>query len=101
MEVEDISSYLKDNCGERYSVLEANEKCDAYYINLERTINIFVGDVEYLNSRINNYNEWTETENNSAIATQHYDKLEEYKAKKYTHYVDLNDDGTVLGMNKG
>ena len=99
VEVEDISSYLKDKCTQRYSVLEANDKCDAYYINLEKSINIFIGDIEYFNSRIKNYNEWTETENNSLIATEKYDKLEEYKPKKYTEYVDLNDDGTYLGRN--
>ncbi len=98
-EIEDISSYLKDKCTQRYSVLEANDKCDAYYINLEKSINIFIADMELFNSKIKEYNKWTETENSSAIATKKYDKLEEFKVKKYTEYVDLNDDGTYLGRN--
>ena len=32
-EIEDISSYLKDKCTGKYSVVETNEKCNAYYIN--------------------------------------------------------------------
>lgn len=99
MEIEDISSYLNDKCNKRYSVLEANDKCGAYYKNLEKTINIFVGDMEFFNSKIKDFNEWTEVENKSLIATKKYDKLSEYNIKKYTDYVDLNDDGTYLGRN--
>lgn len=96
-EIEDASSYLKDKCTKRYSVLEANDKCTAYYINLEKTINIFIGDIETFNAKIKEFNEWTETENESVIATKKYDKLDEIKPSKYTDYVDLNDDGTYLG----
>ena len=98
-EIEDISSYLKEKCTVRYSVLTANDQCDAYYKNLEKSINIFVGDMEYFNSKIKDYNTWTETENNSLIATKKYEKLDEFKAEKYTEYVDLNDDGTYLGRS--
>ena len=98
-EIEDISSYLKDKCTIRYSVLEANDKCDAYYINLEKSINIFIADMELFNSKINDYNKWTDEENSSVIATKQYEKLNNFVAKKYTEYVDLNDDGTYLGRN--
>ena len=98
-EIEDASSYLRDNCIRRYSKLEANEKCDAYYINLEKSINIFIGDLEYFNSKIKDFNDWTETENKSLIATKTYEKLNGYTAKRYTEYVDLNNDGTYLGRN--
>lgn len=97
-EIENGSSFLQEKCTVRYSVLDANDKCDAYYINLEKSINIFVGDIEYFNGIIKNYNEWTEIENKSLIATDHYDTLELFTAKKYTDYVDLNNDGTKLGM---
>ena len=96
-EIDDMSSFLKEKCTKRYYVLEANDKCDAYYKNLEKTINTFIGDVTYFNSKIKDYNEWTETENNSVIATKKYDKLDEYTAKKYTDYVDLNNDEVYLG----
>ena len=98
-EIEDASEYLRDNRNRRYSKLDANEKCDAYYINLEKSINIFIGDLEFFNSKIKDFNEWTETENTSLIATKTYEKLNEYTAKKYSDYVDLNDDGTYLGRN--
>lgn len=98
-EIEDISTYLKEKCQKRYSVLEANDKCTAYYINLEKSINIFLGDLEYYNSKIKEYNDWTEVENNSVIKERTYDKLEEYKPKKYVDFVDLNNDGTYLGRN--
>lgn len=100
-EIEDISSYLKDKCTTRYSILEANDKCDAYYINLEKSINIFVADMELFNAKIDDYNKWTEEENNSVIATKKYDSLNKFAAKKYTEYVDLNNDGTYLGKNSG
>ncbi len=97
MEIEDISTYLKDKCDKRYSILVANDQCDAYYKNLEKTINIFIEDMNVFNKKIKDFNDWTEIENNSVIKTRTYDKLEEYKIKKYNEYVDLNDDGTYLG----
>ena len=97
IEVQDLSVYLSEKCEKRYSVLEANDQCDAYYKNLEKTINIFIEDTNILNAKIKAYNEWTETENNSLTSTETYEKLDEYKIKKYTDYVDLNDDGTYLG----
>ena len=99
VEIEDISSYLSSKCKKRYSFLEANDKCDGYYKILEKTINVFIGDIEYFNSRIKDYNDWTEVENESLIKEKTYSKLDEYKIKKYTDYVDLNGDGTYLGMN--
>ncbi len=97
MEIEDISTYLKDKCDKRYSILVANDQYDAYYKNLEKTINIFIEDMNVFNKKIKDFNDWTEIENNSVIKTRTYDKLEEYKIKKYNEYVDLNDDGTYLG----
>lgn len=98
-ELEDISSYLKEKCVDKYSVSNANEKCNAYYINLEKATNIFIEDIIFFNSKIKEYNEWTEVENKSVIATVKYKKLDEYKSEKYTDYVDLNKDGTYLGMS--
>lgn len=98
-EVEDISSFLKEKCVNSYSVASANEKCNAYYINLERTINIFVGSIKYLNTKIDEYNEWTKTENESVGTTVKYEALDRYTSKYYNDYVDLNKDGTFLEMN--
>ncbi len=98
-EIENMSSYLESKCKDKYSVIETNDKCNAYYINLEKTINIFIGDAKYFNSKIKEYNEWTKTENESVIAETKYEELNEYEIKKYKDYVDLNKDGTFLGMN--
>ena len=97
-EIEDVSSYLKEKCNKRYSVLEANDKCDAYFINLEKTINFFVSDLDFFNSKIDDFNEWIKTENESILVTKKYKELEKHEAKKYTKSVDLNNDGTYLGM---
>lgn len=99
VEIEDISSYLNEKCKSKYSLVETNEKCIAYFINLEKTINIFVGDVKFFNSKIKEFNEWTKTENESVVSKEVYDELKEYSVKKYKDYVDLNNDGTYLGMN--
>ncbi len=98
-EIEDGSHYLKQKCNKRYSVLTANDKCDAYFINLEKTINIFIGDLKYFNSKIDAYNEWIVEENKSVLVTNKYKPLDNYIAKKYTKYVDLNEDETYLGMS--
>lgn len=99
-EIEDVSAYLEDKCTSKYSVSEANDKCIAYYLNLERTINTFIRDNEYFNSKIKEFNEWTVEENKSVLMNAvKYDELEEFKAEKYTKYVDLNKDGTYLGQN--
>lgn len=99
-EIEDASSFLAKKCVDKYSVHEANDKCIAYYRNLEMTINVFVGDLEFFNSKIKEFNAWTEEENKSVLMTAiKYDKLEEFVSTKYTEYVDLNKDGTYLGQN--
>ena len=96
-ESSDISSFLKDKCQKKYSVLEANSTCDAYYINLEKTINLYIVDIELFNKKIDEYNAWTDKENSSVSATVEYAKLEKYAGINYTDYVDLNEDGTFLG----
>ena len=99
VELDDMSSYLKDNCKKAYSSSDANNKCYAYYINLEKSINLFIGDVKLFNSKIDEYNEWTEEANESEFNTKKYDKLEKYKPIKYNDYVDLNNDGTLLAKS--
>lgn len=99
IDIDDESEYLSKSCVKRYSVNDANELCDAYYINLEKSINLFIGDVEFFNSKIDEYNKWTETENESIITFVKYEKLEKYDTKKYQEYVDLNNDETYLGKS--
>lgn len=98
-EIEDTSSYLKDKCKSKYSSSDANEKCNYYYIYLEKSINMFVEDIKFFNNKIDEYNKWIEAENESVIKEDAHEKLKKYDSKKYKDYVDLNNDGTYLGMN--
>ena len=99
-EIEDASSFLAKKCVDKYSVHEANDKCIAYYRNLEMTINTYIGDLEFFNSKIKEFNEWTAEENKSVLMNAiKYDTLEKFESTKYTEYVDLNKDGTYLGQN--
>ena len=98
-EMEDTSSYLGEKCKKQYSISEANEKCDFYYKLMEKTINIYLDDLKFFNSKINEYNEWIKEENESDIEEKNYKELDNFSSNKYHDYVDLNDDGTYLGMN--
>ena len=86
--ISDASAFLEAKCVDKYADSNANDKCIAYYINLEKTINVYVGDMSFFNSKIKEFNEWTEEENQSVLMTAvKYDKLEEFV------------DGTYLGQN--
>ena len=98
-ELDEMSSYLKENCKKRYSAASANKSCNNYYIYLEKTTNLFIGDVKFFSKKVEDYNEWIVEENKSEFIKVKYKELEEYKSSKYTKYVDLNKDDTYLGMN--
>lgn len=100
-EVEDSATYLKANCIDAsYSKSDANSKCTAYIINYEKTVNSFVGDIEFLNNKIEEYNEWIEIENEELEEKDKYKKLAEFEVKYYKDYIDINSDGIYLGKNK-
>ena len=97
-EVEDAAAYLKDNCeNPTYSSIDANTKCNSYVINLEKTINVFVLDVEYFNSKLKEYNEWIIEENKSLKENEKYNELALYETFKYKDYIDVDNDGVYLG----
>lgn len=97
-EVEDAASYLKSNClNESYSSTDANNKCNAYIINYERTVNSFVGDINFFNSKIDEYNEWAIKENEELNENEKYKPLEKFTSSYYKEYIDINNDGTYLG----
>lgn len=96
-EVEDTAIYLKDHCLKNsYSSIDANSKCTSYIMNYEKTVNSFVGDIEFFNSKIKEYNEWA-TKENSELQTEKYKSLESFVPKIYKEYIDINNDGTYLG----
>ena len=97
-EIDDMDDYLYKNCKNKfYSNGDINRDCLTYIRNKEKMINTFIEDIKYLNHRIESFNEWTEVNNASVIATKQYDKLNEYKSEKYPDYVDLDEDGLLLG----
>lgn len=100
IEVEDSAVYLKKHClNESYSDQDANNKCNAYIINYEKTVNSFISDIEFFNSKIDEYNNWIISENEELDNEDKYTKVERYKATKYKEYIDINNDGTYLGRN--
>ncbi len=100
VEIDDMDSYLYERCtgNHFYSRPEVNTNCLTYIRNMEKLTNTFIEDIKYFNHRIELFNEWTEENNASVIATKKYDKLEDYKSEKYNEYVDLDKDGTYLGV---
>ena len=100
IEVEDAAVYLKKHClNESYSDQDANNKCNAYIINYEKTVNSFISDIEFFNSKIYEYNNWIISENEELDDEDKYIEVERYKATKYKEYIDINNDGTYLGRN--
>ena len=99
-EVEDSAVYLKSHClNENYSDQDANNKCNAYIINYEKTVNSFVSDIEFFNSKIDEYNNWIIEENEELDEKEKYKEVDRYKASKYKEYIDINNDGFYLGRN--
>ena len=99
-EVEDSAVYLKSHClNENYSDQDANNKCNAYIINYEKTVNSFVSDIEFFNSKIDEYNNWIIDENEELDDEEKYKEVDRYKASKYKEYIDINNDGFYLGRN--
>ena len=84
---------------ESYSDQDANNKCNAYIINYEKTVNSFISDIEFFNNKIDEYNNWIISENEELDNEDKYTKVERYKATKYKEYIDINNDGTYLGRN--
>ena len=100
IEVEDAAVYLKKHClNESYSDQDANNKCNAYIIKKEKTVNSFISDIEFFNSKIDEYNNWIISENEELDDEDKYIEVERYKATKYKEYIDINNDGTYLGRN--
>lgn len=97
-EVEDTAMYLKNHClNDNYSNSDANSKCNAYIINYEKTVNSFIGDIEFFNSKIEEYNNWILEENKELSEKEKYQALEKFTPQKHKIYIDVNGDGTYLG----
>ena len=92
-EIDSSSKGLKENClNRRYNDQDVTNKCNAFVINYEQSMNYFVNDIERFNKRIDEYNEWSTTSNTD----KKYTKLEKYESK-YKDYVDINNDKVFSG----
>ena len=80
-----------------YSDSVVNQKCINYIMNYERSVNTFVGDIIFFNTKIDTFNKWVETENESKTKEREYKKVDNYTASSFKDYVDVNKDGTYLG----
>ena len=99
-EIEGDSKFLFDSCYKKYTNYNrksTNTDCLKYIRNMEQIYNSFIEDVKYVNTRIEEYNKWTETYNESSLSLTTYKKVDKIKATKYTDYVDLDEDGIYLG----
>ena len=100
-EIDSDYKFLYDNCYEKftsYNRKSTNTKCLKYLRYLEQTINSFIEDVKYINTRIDEYNKWTESYNGSTLALTTYKKLDHITPSKYKDYVDLDKDAIYLGQ---
>lgn len=91
-DVDAAGKNLKSNCiGKNFNDKSVVNKCNAFVINYEQTINYFVSDIARFNSRIKEYNEWIKTD-----TTGKYKAVNEYDSK-YKDYVDINNDKIFSG----
>ena len=80
----EVISRLDSDCsGKKYSDANTNQICISYMINYEEMNNVFVSDVSYVNSIVDNYN------------SNHNEKLEKYSSD--VDYIDYNKDGAYAG----
>lgn len=93
VQIDNVSSNLKKNCTSRkYNDQDITNKCNAFIINYEQSINYFINDINRFNTRIEEYNKWVTTENTN----KKYTELEKFKSR-YTDYVDINNDKISSG----
>lgn len=93
-EVDNASNSLKKSCiGKNFNDKDVINKCNAFIINYEQSINYFINDIARFNTRIKEYNTWLTTQGNTASK---YNSLNEYNSK-YKDYVDVNSDKIFSG----
>ncbi len=89
----DKTKYLDEKCKKVYSNLDANAKCQDYYIYLENITNGYIYLYKYISTKVKEYNEWFSTYKGEYKVN----KITIYETK-YKSYVDLNNDKTLLGV---
>lgn len=95
-ETETTSKDLLYECDmKEYNDYEIDYKCSTIAYNYESVVNAYVSLTEKYNLKINEYNKWTENQNDL-----NQNKLNEYKSDYYKEYVDINMDGEYSGIIK-
>ena len=97
-ELTDADAYLSEYCIKKgYSDSTTNQKCINFIMNYEKSVNTFIGDIKFFNNKIDQYNKWTETENQNDARKKTYEKVDQYTSSNFKDYIDINEDGTYLG----
>lgn len=92
VEIDTAGKNLKNSCiGKNYTDQDVINKCNAFVINYEQSINYFINDINRYNDRIKEYNTWVTTQTDTT-----YQALTEYSAK-YNNYIDINGDKIFSG----
>lgn len=97
-ELADADTYLSEYCiNKNYTDPTTNQKCTNFIMNYEKSVNTFIGDIKFFNNKVDQYNAWVETENQSDGRKRDYEKIEKYVSDNFTDYIDINGDETYLG----
>ena len=90
-QVESHSKKLKSYCKNTlYPDKEVNNKCEAFQLLYEQTINYFVKDVQSYNANVAKYNQWVKEHTE-------YSEAQSYASEQYKEFIDFNEDGTYFG----
>lgn len=90
--VEDASKELLGDCKVLYAKSDANQKCAAFALMYERTINFFLDDLKEYNNHIDLYNDWAK-QNGKDVVLSHYEE------QKVREYVDYDGDSVYSGKD--
>lgn len=71
----DSSKNLENRCNIYYKDIEVMQKCNSYKISYESAMTIFKEDIKRYNNFVDNYNKWTEDNNN-------YNKISSFVSKE-------------------
>lgn len=90
-DIEEKSTFLKENCKIKYSSKKVNNTCELFRQEYEAAYNYYITDINLYNQIVETYNKYVE-ENKLK-----WNKLEIVDLKDKTTYIDYDKDGSFLG----
>ena len=88
-DVSDVISQLDGYCrGKVYSDQSVNQICVNYPVNYEELVNVFLGDIEHVNTMVSNYLE------------KHSGNISFYQTDLFKDYIDYDGDGVYSGKEE-